>query len=41
MFDFEIFSKREWAAMIVAFAAVTALSLYGFFRLLDYLTTSL
>ena len=25
MFDFDLFSKREWATMIVAFAAVTAL----------------
>lgn len=26
MFDFDLFSKREWATMIVAFAAVTALA---------------
>ncbi|MET4520112.1 hypothetical protein [Bradyrhizobium sp. I1.7.5] len=41
MFDLDLFSKREWAAMIVAFAAVTALTLYGFFQFLDYLTPRL
>ncbi|MET4519579.1 hypothetical protein AB4Z51_37395 [Bradyrhizobium sp. 2TAF36] len=41
MFDFDLFSKREWATMIVAFAAVTALALYGFFQVLDYLAPRL
>ncbi|MGY8711955.1 hypothetical protein RAD16_39990 [Bradyrhizobium sp. 18BD] len=41
MFDFDLFSKREWAAMVVAFLAVTALSLYGLFSFLDYLTPHL
>ncbi|MET4221879.1 hypothetical protein ABIB00_007115 [Bradyrhizobium sp. LB14.3] len=41
MFDFDLFSKREWVGMIVAFAAVTALTLYGFFRFLDYLAPSM
>ncbi|MEY9232504.1 hypothetical protein ABIF68_000930 [Bradyrhizobium japonicum] len=41
MFDFDLFSKREWATMIVAFVAVTALALYGFFKFLDYLAPRL
>ncbi|MCP1742674.1 hypothetical protein ABIF65_004357 [Bradyrhizobium japonicum] len=41
MFDFNLFSKCEWATMIVAFAAVTALTLYGFFKFLDYLAPRL
>lgn len=41
MFDFDLFSKREWAVMILAFAAVTAVTLYGFFRFLDYLTSGM
>ena len=35
MFDFDLFSKREWATMIVAFVAVTALALYCFFKFLS------
>ncbi|MGX1231019.1 hypothetical protein AB7M71_004111 [Bradyrhizobium japonicum] len=34
-------SAYEWATMIVAFAAVTALTLYGFFKFLDYLAPRL
>lgn len=41
MFDFDLFSKREWATMIVAFVAVTALVLYCFFKFLDYLAPHL
>jgi len=41
MFDFDPFSKREWATMIVAFVAVTALALYCFFKFLDYLAPHL
>lgn len=37
MFDFDLFSKREWVAMVAAFLAVTALSLYGLFSFIDYL----
>ncbi|MGM4877959.1 hypothetical protein AB7645_42905 [Bradyrhizobium sp. 956_D2_N1_5] len=41
MFDFDLFSKREWATMVIAFVAVTALALYGFFKVLDYLAPHL
>ena len=41
MFDLNLFSKREWVAMVVAFLAVTALSLYGLFSFIDYLSPRL
>jgi hypothetical protein len=36
VFDFNLFSKREWALMVIAFAVVALLSLYGFFRAIDH-----
>jgi hypothetical protein len=36
VFDFNLFSKREWELMVIVFAVVSVLSFYGFFRIFDH-----